>query len=297
MRVSLKYLDGDFKDIKKDTSVEISKFKEDKIAFNTKISDKYAKEYRYKSHNYTDGILEIITDNGIAKFKSSDKEYKKFIKLIEDNPSTKVNHPMAIGIGIIILVFIGIHFGITRINTSAKFGKTVSTASSKASSNTDTFQNGVITKSTVKTVLSKADGTNILDVNSKDFKKIDIGDDGKGKVITVVFKPQALDETDVAQKAANTLIADCAILSKSKSVDCVYVELDEDFEDNYGKSTEEQAVWIKYTRDTMNKIDYTNLQSEVYGDYTKAYDIADNYKISTAIYDKLKNSNDIPANK
>lgn len=99
------------------------------------------------------------------------------------------------------------------------------------------------------------------------------------------------------KKAASTIVAYSEILSKNKNVDKFILEFDENFEDEYGKSSENLAVWMEYNKTTMDKIDYSNFKESIYGDYTKAYKIADSYKIATGVYNKLKNLNGLAANK
>lgn len=78
--LTLKYLNGDFKNIPINKSTMLSKFTEGKIAFNIGTVDKYAKEYEYKTCNFQNGVLEIITNSGNAKFEATDKQYQKICK-------------------------------------------------------------------------------------------------------------------------------------------------------------------------------------------------------------------------
>ncbi|MCH3962705.1 MAG: hypothetical protein LKE46_00285 [Clostridium sp.] len=302
MRLNLKYLGGDFKDIPIDKTITVCKFTNGKIAFNAGGTDKNAKEYKYKNTAFNNNILEIITEIGTAKFEASEKEYNKFIKMMKQRPESKINHPILILAAIIVVVAIGIHFGnsnskpVNTTNTTNTAQKT-SKPTIKASTKT-TFADSTVNNSTVKDALKKVKGTNVLDINSKkEFKNIDVIGTGNGKTVTITFKPQVGDETDLAKIAASTIVAYSEVLSKNKNIDKFILEFDEDFEDEYGKTSEGLAIWMEYSKTTMSKIDYSNFKGSVYGDYTRPYRIADGYKIATGIYNKLKDFNDLPANK
>lgn len=116
---------------------------------------------------------------------------------MESKPESKINHPIAILAIIVIIAAIGIHFGnVNRSNTTQETSKPAIKAASKEFANSD------VTDSTVKDALKKAKGTNVLDINSKkEFKSIDVVDASNGKTVTVIFKPQVKDETDLAKKS------------------------------------------------------------------------------------------------
>lgn len=304
--LNLKYIGGDFKELPVDKTVYISKYTDGKVSFNLKWSSKYAKEYNYKECNFNNSVLEVITDVGTAKFKATEKEYQKFIKMIKNKPESRVNHPAVMLIGIIIVVVAIIYFA-NGSSTNTSTNNTATNTAQKASKQVvkttpakKDFANGDITSSTVKDTLKKAKGTNVIDINSKkEFKSISIIPNGnnKDKTVKIVLKPQIGDETVLAKMAASTIANYSEILSKNKSIDKFILEFDEDFEDEYGKSSEGLAVWMEYSRETMSKIKYDNFKESIYGDYTRAYNIADSYKIATGIYNKLKDFNSLPANK
>lgn len=306
MRLNLKYLGGDFKDIPIDKTITVCKFTEDKIAFNTDGTDKNAKEYEYKNSSFNDNVLEIITSDGTAKFKATEKQYQKFIKMIESKPERKINHPIAILVAVILVIAIGIHFGnnnskpantTNTTDTTQKASKPAAKTTTKPATKT-TFADGTITEATVKDALKKAKGTNVIDINSKkEFKSISVIPNGNNedKTVQIILKPQMGNETVLAKMMSSTIVNYAEILSKNKNIDKFILEFDEDFEDEYGKTSEGLAIWMEYSRETMNKIGYDNFKDSIYGDYTRAYKIADRYKIAQGIYNKLKNFNDLPA--
>lgn len=305
MRLNLKYLGGDFKDIPIDKTITVCKFTNGKIAFNAGGTDKNAKEYKYKNTAFNNNILEIITEIGTAKFEASEKEYNKFIKMMKQRPESKINHPVAMLIGIIIVVAVIIHFANSNSsNTNTSTNNTATNTTQKASKPVakatpvkKDFANSDVTSSTIKDALKKAKGTNVLNVNSKkEFKNIDVMDNGNGKTVTITFKPQVGGETDLAKTMASTIVNYAEILSKNKNVDKFIVEFDEDFEDENGKDSEGLAIWMEYDKTTMGKIDYDNFKESIYGDYTRAYNIADSYKIANGIYNKLEKFG-LPENK
>lgn len=303
--LNLKYIGGDFKDIPVNKTIYISKYTDGKVSFNLKWSSKYAKEYSYKECIFDNSVLEVVTDAGTAKFKATEKEYQKFIKMLNGKPESKVNHPVIMLVGIIIVIAVVIHFAnssstnTSTSNTATNTTQKVSKPVVKTTPAKKDFANSDVTESTVKDALKKVKGTNIIDINSKkEFKSINIIPNGsnKDKTVKIVLKPQIGDETALAKMAASTIVNYGEILSRNKNIDKFILEFDEDFEDEYGKSSEELAIWMEYSRETMGKINYSNFKESIYGDYTRAYKIADSYKVVPPVYNKLKEFN-LPAHK
>lgn len=221
----------------------------------------------------------------------------------EKNPVKRKENKSAIVFSSILLVvsllmvMVG---GKSKSNT-----KTITVNQNKASTTkpTDTpvpklsWENGGVNEATVKAALQDVQGTLIFNILG-DLKKVDTTDFAGGKEIDLYYKEtDFLDGDELVRKTANTMISCSQKLFKNQKVQLIKFNTLADFTDQYGNSKEDTAFSLSLTRDTASKIDYSNFIEMVDEDYTKLFNIVDDYNIHLGIYKDLKNTNGIPASK
>lgn len=155
------------------------------------------------------------------------------------------------------------------------------------------FDQKEVTENNIKEVLLKLEDISYAVMSENEITQIKIFDNigtedvTDDKVVHIYFKPKSVwDEKDTLKKTAGTTVEVAKRLFTHPKITDVWVWVEGDFTDAYGKSNTATAARIELSKKTADKIDWANFKDMVMVDYNKLFNIADGKYIHPAI---LKN--------
>ncbi|MDO3680658.1 hypothetical protein [Paenibacillus ehimensis] len=156
-----------------------------------------------------------------------------------------------------------------------------------------------LSEETIKTALNDLKGLGYIKLDDKTLKAIEVrGDSETSKMINIRLDPGTVwDETDFAEKMANSIVYYGEILFKHPNIKEVTLWGYTSFTDQYGKSNEALAVKIGWDKETADKVDFNKFKDMALADYKRSFNIATQYYFHPAIYKNLKDSTGLKANK
>jgi hypothetical protein len=151
-----------------------------------------------------------------------------------------------------------------------------------------------LSRETVATALSDVKGGRSVKVTEDTLRSVEFV---KDSVQLRINLGTAWNEKDYARKMADSIVRYSEVLFEHPDVGSVILTGYTEFTDEYGNAKDDVAIYIEWSRATSDKIDYDNLTDIVALDYTRAFAIADGYKIHAGMYAKLADKNGMPASK
>lgn len=121
--------------------------------------------------------------------------------------------------------------------------------------------------------------------------------DNLKKVTLVVYPGVPLNEDGFVRVMMTMAVKYSEELFKNPAIESVSVHNIIRQKDDYGKTSDDDASYVNFTRDTIQKIDVDGFLDNVYGNYSKCYSIADFYWITGSVYFKLQDVRGMPEGK